>query len=123
MRWTDGVEQDLRNLGVVDWRANGWKKVFRTGQDPQRVAVPIIIIIIIITRRSGQLHAFIAFIPGKDPRYPLDRRLVGPQSQFKHRGEEKYLLLLLRIEFRFPVRLAGSLVTMLTEISQQDMSK
>jgi hypothetical protein len=26
MRWTDGVKQDLRNLGVVNWRANSLKK-------------------------------------------------------------------------------------------------
>jgi hypothetical protein len=49
MRWMDGVEKDLRNLGVVNWRAkaqetDGWRKF----QDPQRVVVSIIIIIIII---------------------------------------------------------------------------
>jgi hypothetical protein len=27
--------------------------------------------------------------PGKSPRYPLDRRLVGPQSRYGHGGEEK----------------------------------
>jgi hypothetical protein len=31
MRWMDGVEKDLRNLGVVNWRAraeeiDGWRK-------------------------------------------------------------------------------------------------
>jgi hypothetical protein len=31
MRWMDGVEKDLRSLGVVNWRAkaqerNGWRK-------------------------------------------------------------------------------------------------
>jgi hypothetical protein len=42
------VEKDLRNLGVVNWKTEaraGWlEKVFRTGQDPQRIVVPIIII-------------------------------------------------------------------------------
>jgi hypothetical protein len=31
IRWVDGVEKDLRNLGVVNWRTkaqewNGWRK-------------------------------------------------------------------------------------------------
>jgi hypothetical protein len=31
MKWTDGVEKDLRNLGVVNWTAkvqerDGWRK-------------------------------------------------------------------------------------------------
>jgi len=38
---------------------------------------------------SGQLHAPDALPPGKDPRYPLHRRLGGPQSQYGHGGEEK----------------------------------
>jgi hypothetical protein len=28
------------------------------------------------------------FTPGKEPRYPLDRRLGGPQSRSGRRGEE-----------------------------------
>jgi len=36
---------------------------------------------------SGQRHAPAALYPrGKDPRYPLDRRLGGPQSRSGHRG-------------------------------------
>jgi hypothetical protein len=31
---------------------------------------------------SGQLHSPAALPPGKSPRYPLDRRLGGPQSRF-----------------------------------------
>jgi hypothetical protein len=31
--------------------------------------------------RSGR-----ALVPGKDPRYPLNRTLGGPQSQSGHRG-------------------------------------
>jgi hypothetical protein len=31
------------------------------------------------------------FIPGESPRYPLDRRLSGPQSRSGRRGEEKIL--------------------------------
>jgi hypothetical protein len=36
---------------------------------------------------SGQRHAPAALYPrGKDPRYPLDRRLGGPQSRSGRRG-------------------------------------
>jgi hypothetical protein len=36
---------------------------------------------------SGQHHAPAALYPrGKDPRYPLDRSLRGPQSRSGHRG-------------------------------------
>jgi hypothetical protein len=36
---------------------------------------------------SGQHHASAALYPrGKDPRYPLERRLGGPQSRSGHRG-------------------------------------
>jgi hypothetical protein len=38
---------------------------------------------------SGQLHAPAALPPGKEPWYPLDRRLGGPQSCSGHGGEEK----------------------------------
>jgi hypothetical protein len=32
MRWTDGVEEELRSLGVVNWKAkaqerDGWRKI------------------------------------------------------------------------------------------------
>jgi hypothetical protein len=30
-----------------------------------------------------------ALPPGKEPQYPLDRRLGGPQSHFGHGGKEK----------------------------------
>jgi hypothetical protein len=30
---------------------------------------------------NGQLHAPAASLPGKEPRYPLDRRLGGPQHR------------------------------------------
>jgi hypothetical protein len=40
---------------------------------------------------SGQLHAPSALPLGKSPRYPLDRRLGGPQSRSGRRGEEKIL--------------------------------
>jgi len=33
---------------------------------------------------SGQLHA-----PGKEPWYPVDTRLGGPQSQPEHGGKKK----------------------------------
>jgi hypothetical protein len=42
---------------------------------------------IIIIGVSGQHHAPAALYPlGKGPRYPLDRRLGGPQSRSGHRG-------------------------------------
>jgi hypothetical protein len=40
---------------------------------------------------SGQLHAPAALHPGKSPRYPLDRRLGGPQGRSGRHGEEKIL--------------------------------
>jgi hypothetical protein len=41
---------------------------------------------------SGQHHAPVALYPrGKDPRYPLYRRLGGPQSRSGHRGYRKNL--------------------------------
>jgi hypothetical protein len=39
---------------------------------------------------SGQRHAPAALYPRrKDPRYPLDRRLGGPQSRSGRRDEKK----------------------------------
>jgi len=38
---------------------------------------------------SGQLHALATLPPGKKNRYPLDRRLGGPQSLSGRGGEEK----------------------------------
>jgi hypothetical protein len=38
---------------------------------------------------SGQLHVPAALPPGKEPRYPLDRRLGGLQSRSGRGGEEK----------------------------------
>jgi hypothetical protein len=41
---------------------------------------------------SGQRHALPRFTPpppGKDPRYPLDKRLGGPQSRSGRRGQKK----------------------------------
>jgi hypothetical protein len=39
---------------------------------------------------SGQRHAPTAFYPrGKDPQYPLYRRLRRPQSRSGHRGQRK----------------------------------
>jgi hypothetical protein len=39
---------------------------------------------------------------GKDPRYPLDRRLDGPQSRSGHKGQRKNPLPLPQIEPRSP---------------------
>jgi hypothetical protein len=38
---------------------------------------------------SGQLHAPAFLLPGKEPLYPLDRRLGGPQSRSGRGGVEK----------------------------------
>jgi hypothetical protein len=54
---------------------------------------------------SGQRHAPAALYPwGKDPRYPLYRRLGGPQSRSGHRGYRKNPLPLPGIEPRSPGR-------------------
>jgi hypothetical protein len=47
---------------------------------------------------SCQLHAPATLYPGKDPRYPLDRKLGGPQSRSGRGGEEKNYQLLPRLE-------------------------
>jgi hypothetical protein len=50
---------------------------------------------------SSQRHALAALYPqGKDPQYPLDRRLGGPQSRSGHRGYKKNPLPLLGIKPR-----------------------
>jgi hypothetical protein len=49
---------------------------------------------------SGQLYAPAALLPGKDPRYPLGRRLDGPQSRSGHGVEEKNIQLPQEIEPR-----------------------
>jgi hypothetical protein len=38
---------------------------------------------------SGQLHVPASLPPGKEPLYPLDRRLGGPYSRSGRGGEEK----------------------------------
>jgi hypothetical protein len=38
---------------------------------------------------SSELHAPATLSPGKEPRYPLDRRLGGPQSRSGDGDEEK----------------------------------
>jgi hypothetical protein len=40
---------------------------------------------------SGQIYAMVALAPGKSFRYPLDRRLGGPQTRFGRYGEVKIL--------------------------------
>jgi hypothetical protein len=42
---------------------------------------------------SGRTHAPATLPPGNSPRYPLDRRLGGPQNRYGRRGEEKTPLL------------------------------
>jgi hypothetical protein len=47
---------------------------------------------------SGQFHTPAALPQGKSPRYPLDRRLSGPQSRSGRGSEEKNSQLLPGIE-------------------------
>jgi len=49
---------------------------------------------------SGEIHAQAALLPEKEPRYPFDRRLSGPQSGSGRDGEEKNSQTLLGIEPR-----------------------
>jgi hypothetical protein len=42
---------------------------------------------------SGQLDAPAALPPSKEPRYPLDRSLGGPQSRAGYSGEDRNLAL------------------------------
>jgi hypothetical protein len=68
---------------------------------------------------SGQLHGPVALPPrGKSRRYPLDRRLRGPQSRCRRYGEEKHLLLLPGIEPRLLGRPARCLIAISTQLSR-----
>jgi hypothetical protein len=49
---------------------------------------------------SGKLHALAALLPGKDPRYLLDRNQDGPESRSGRGDEEKRFQLLSGIEPR-----------------------
>jgi hypothetical protein len=47
---------------------------------------------------SGQLHTSAALPSGKEPWYPLDRRLGGSHRRSEHGGEEKNSQLLFGLE-------------------------
>jgi hypothetical protein len=70
---------------------------------------------------SGQLHAPAALSSGKQPQYPLCRRLGGPQSQSGRYEEEKCFLPLKGIEPRFIDSPTCSLVAIPTEVCQLPM--
>jgi hypothetical protein len=57
---------------------------------------------------SGQVHVAAALPRRKNPRYPLDRKLGGPQTRSGHCGREKNLSSLPGIEPHFLVRPARS---------------
>jgi hypothetical protein len=59
-----------------------------------------------------QFQASATLPPGKQPRYPLDRKLGGLQSRFRHYEEEINPLSLSGIEPRFLDRPACSLVAL-----------
>jgi hypothetical protein len=53
MRWVDGVEKYLRNLGVINWKTkaqerDGWRKFLEQAKNHKGPIIIIIIIIIII---------------------------------------------------------------------------
>jgi hypothetical protein len=60
---------------------------------------------------SGQLHALAVYRRGKSPRYPLDRRLPGPQSRSGCGGENKSIPL----PESYPGRPTCSRVTIMTD--------
>jgi hypothetical protein len=49
---------------------------------------------------SGEFHGSTAFLPEKEPWYPLDRKLDGAQSLSERGGEEKTFLSPPRVEAR-----------------------
>jgi hypothetical protein len=71
---------------------------------------------------SGQLHAPAALPPGKDPWYPLGRRLGGTQSRSGRGDEEKNSQPLPAMQPWIPDRQARSLVAIPTELSLIDLS-
>jgi hypothetical protein len=65
---------------------------------------------------SGQLHAPAALPPRKNPRYPLDGRLDGPENRSGRGSEEKNSQPPPGIEPYNPDRPARGLVTIPTEV-------
>jgi hypothetical protein len=59
--------------------------------------VEVSIAILDLSTRWRWMVSFMPPLPGKNPRYPLDRRLGGPQNQSGCCGIEKNLLPLLGI--------------------------
>jgi hypothetical protein len=49
---------------------------------------------------NGQLHGPAALTPGKQPLYPLDRRLGGPQNRYGRVPKKKKFLPLPEVELR-----------------------
>jgi hypothetical protein len=64
------------------------------------------------------MEAPVAISSGKEPRYALDRRMAGPQSISRRRGEDTSLLDPPGIELWFLHRPARNLVTIATEVSR-----
>jgi len=48
-----------------------------------------VVLILNFMEMSGQIHAPAALLPRKEPPYPLDRRLGGPQSRYERGAEDK----------------------------------
>jgi hypothetical protein len=68
---------------------------------------------------SCQFHAMAACSQGKEPRYPTDKRLGGPQDRVGHPGEQKNLFTPHRIERCFLGLTRRSLATTQTIIPTQ----
>jgi hypothetical protein len=56
------------------------------------------------TRWSGSFRPQLLYPQGKSPRYPLDRRLGGPQSRSGRYGEEKNLAPAMKWKIQWPHR-------------------
>jgi hypothetical protein len=81
-----------------------------------RGAAPLIFNLGIRWRHVVSLTLLLLYSWGKNPQYPLNRKLGGPQTWSGHFGEEKSLLPLLGIE---PwIVQAHSLVIILTTLSR-----
>jgi hypothetical protein len=66
---------------------------------------------------SGQLHAAAAYLRGKSPCYPLERRLGGPQRRCGRGGEEKNSQSLLGLEPPIMQPVAQRYTTALSRLS------
>jgi hypothetical protein len=68
---------EIKDISLHATKALGWREYIAPTHSIPRHCMGV----------SGQRHAPAALYPrAKDPRYPLYRRLGGPQSRSGHRG-------------------------------------